>query len=270
MTRTIDPRRPVASWAAGSLRSRLAAISVILVVGLVVASVVATTAVAAANNQWGVDLGIMRALGHRWMVTGSMYAPYQLAGPYSLGEALWLSETPGVYPPAVAPLYAGLSLVPVAFLFLWWIVPIAIVARWVVRCRPVLWAWVMIAACFVWPLTSWQFFVGGTAMWTTAFVAAGLRWPGAAALVLLKPTLWPFALIGFRHRSWWLVVMVIAVLTMLGPWRDYLTVISYTEATGGLLYSLGNVPMMAIPVIAQLGRGDRSHGGNDSTIDSGV
>ena len=77
-------------------------------------------------------------------------------------------------------------------------------------------------------------------MWTTAFVAAGLQWPGPAALVLLKPTL--LAVRADRTSTsirGGLSSRLIAVLTVLGPWRDYLTVVAQQRTTGRLLYSLG-------------------------------
>lgn len=88
-------------------------------------------------------------------------------------------------------------------------------------------------------------------------MALGLvyRWP--AALILLKPSLLPFALIGIRDPRWWITAAVIAGVTFLGPWRDYITVIQNGADSGGPLYSIWQVPLMLIPIIAWIGRSDR-------------
>jgi len=52
---------------------------------------------------------------------------------------------------------------------------------------------------------------GHPVIWVAAFAAAGLRfgWPGA--LIWLKPSLFPFAAIGFRHIGWWIVVAALVL-----------------------------------------------------------
>jgi hypothetical protein len=172
-----------------------------------------------------------------------------------VGVTDWdLSQTPGLYPPAVGPAYGLLAMTPWPLLVLWWVIPVAISLWWILRCRPRQLAWLVILGCATWWYTSWQYYVGGTAMWLAAFVALGLRWRGTAALVLLKPTLVVFALPGIRSWQWWGVLAAIAALTLLGPWADYAKVVSGATDSGGPLYSASQLPTLAIPVVAWLGR----------------
>ena len=77
----------------------------------------------------------------------------------------------------------------------------------------------------------------------------------AGAFVLLKPSLFPFALVGVNRRSWWAGAAAFVLLALLfAPmWPDFLAVLANSRG-GGLLYSVQEVPMMAAPVLAWLGR----------------
>lgn len=199
----------------------------------------------------GVDVAIMTELGRRWTAAGTMYLPYQLAGPYSIAVTPDLTQTPALYPPAAGPLFAPLQYVPPVILWpLWWALPLGYLAWSVWDWRPAPWAWPVMALCLAGPTVPGIVIAGGTSMWAAALVAAGLRkgWP--AAFILLKPTLLPFALVGVRSRWWWVIAGTIAVLTLLGPWRDFLTVTRNAADSGGIGYSLGSVPLLLIPVIA--------------------
>ena len=74
-------------------------------------------------------------------------------------------------------------------------------------------------------------------------------------LVLLKPTLVPFALVGCRHRSWWVGLGVLALVSVpfAAMWLDYVTVVQNARDPNGLMYSLNQVPTVMIPVVAWLG-----------------
>jgi hypothetical protein len=92
-------------------------------------------------------------------------------------------------------------------------------------------------------------------MWIAAFVALGTVWGWPGVLVALKPSLLPFMLVGIRSRSWWLAagLLVLVSLAVLPMWFDYAT--AMLNARGPLvspLYSLGNVPVVLIPLVARL------------------
>lgn len=198
------------------------------------------------------DLDIMRELGHRWMDTGSMYLTYQLAGPFSVNVQIPLGTTPGLYPPAAGPLFAALSMIPWPIAVVaWYAIPAAILgyALWRWRPHPLAWAGMVAMGCFA--MTWLVLYAGGTTMWASALVAAGFLWGWPAALILVKPILLPFALVGARRRSWWIVAGIVALLTLLGPWQDYITV---ARNASDVSYVVVHIPLMLVPVIAYLGR----------------
>jgi hypothetical protein len=110
-------------------------------------------------------------------------------------------------------------------------------------------------ACLAVPLTLDLMVTGNPGIWIMAAVAAGTRWGWAFALVLVKPTVAAFALIGMRHRSWWIVFAMLLVVSL--PLSlEYITALR--NATGGNVspfYSFTrDTPLLLIPLIAWLGR----------------
>jgi hypothetical protein len=91
-------------------------------------------------------------------------------------------------------------------------------------------------------------------MWMVALICLALFRPWAGPLVLLKPSLAPYALLGFGRRSWF--VALAAVLVASVPfghlWIDYLTVLQNSRVP--LSYSLLDLPLTLAPVIAFIGR----------------
>jgi hypothetical protein len=94
---------------------------------------------------------------------------------------------------------------------------------------------------------------GNPGLWIAMFAALGTVWRPAFALVLLKPSLAPFALFGVRSRGWWvlLAAVVLVSLAFLPMWIDYLHVL--LNGRGPLAvawYSIRDVPLVAIPLVA--------------------
>ncbi len=193
------------------------------------------------------DHAIYMRQAERVLAGGSLYPAWQLAGPYHL------NQLPEMYPPpTVYGLIVPLSLLPDP---VWWIVPLAIVTAVVAYWRPSPWTWVGIMACLVFPHTWTSIAAGNPAMWSAAAVSLGTIWHWPAILALLKPTLAPFALVGVRSRNWWVAFVVLGIvsLALLPAWFDYATVIrNNTEAD--LAYSIGNFPLVVIPLLARWGR----------------
>jgi hypothetical protein len=182
----------------------------------------------------------------RWLAGGSFYQPYQLAGPYTV------SKVEILYPPTILPLLAVMSVLPA---ILWWIVPLGTIAAVVWHWRPSLLGWIGILACLAIPSTWEAIAYGNPVMWIAAFAALGTVYGWPAVLVLLKPTLAPFALIGIRRRSWWVALagLLAASLLLLPLWAQYVAVLE--NARGPLvspLYSLKDVPLMLVPIVAWL------------------
>jgi hypothetical protein len=194
------------------------------------------------------DHAIYMEAADRIRAGGPLYPAYQLAGPYTL------STLPELYPP---PTVLGL-IVPMSFLpdWLWWALPLGIVAGAVLAYRPRLAGWAVILALLAVPDTWTSIAAGNPALYAAAAVALGTRWRWLALGALLKPTLLPFALLGVRSRLWWvgLVAGLALVVATLPAWLDYLTVLRNLADGGGLLHSVGNVPLMLIPIVAYVAR----------------
>lgn len=196
----------------------------------------------------GGDRGIYRDAALRWLGGGSWYFPDQIAGPYVLAEGHVL------YPPI-----ALVWLAPAAFLPdpLWWAIPVVGVAAIVYHHRPQPWSWPLMAVCLVLPLTASLFAAGNPALWIALFAALGTIWRPAFALVLLKPSLFPFALLGVRNRGWWVTAAALAIgsVILLPMTLDYLKILLNARGPmASILYSLHDVALISIPLIAWGGR----------------
>lgn len=195
---------------------------------------------------FGVDFH--QYLGHtqRWLDGGSFYLDRQLQGPYAIaaGDSL--------YPPTILYL-----LVPFALRLpelLWWAVPIAVTLVALVRLRPAPWTWPLMAAMLAIPRTYEMILYGNPGIGVAMAVAAGAvaGWPSVG--VLIKPSLAPLALIGIRTRAWWLALAIylVACIPFGAMWLEWVQVI--TDSDGNLAYSLIDLPLMLLPVVAGIGR----------------
>jgi hypothetical protein len=190
------------------------------------------------------DHAIYMAAARRWMAGGSFYQPYQLAGPYTIVMVEIL------YPPTILPLLVVFAFLPDV---LWWLIPIAIVVAVTIHWRPSLLGWTLILACMAVPITFESIAYGNPGIWIAAFVALATVYGWPAVLVVLKPTLAPFMLLGIRRPSWWVALGLLGLVSLafLPLWGQYLTVLM--NARGPLvspLYSLNQAPVLLIPVAA--------------------
>jgi hypothetical protein len=194
----------------------------------------------------GEDLATYLRHTSDWAAGRSFYSPRQLEGPYLLqpGDSL--------YPPTVVLLFLPFLAVPT---LLWWAIPAIVFAGALRRWRPEPWTWPILALCLVYPRTLSLIIYGNPSMWIAAGVAAGLLWGWPAVLVTLKPTLAPFALIGCRHRSWWIAGAGLAILSLLfvPGWIQYANALQNLRGQEWT-YSLGDIPMVILPVVAWVGR----------------
>ena len=195
---------------------------------------------------WYRALDVLLDATRRLFAGESWYLPRQLDGPYptEFGDVL--------YPPVVAWFLAPWLVLP-AWTFI--AIPVAILGWHIVDARPAPWTWPLIALGLTFPITLVHAGYANPTLWMGAFAALGLRlaWPGA--LILLKPSLVPFALIGIRTRGWWLcaAALGIASLPFLAETLIYPRVALDAQG-GGLLYSGLVIPFMLVPVVAWLGR----------------
>jgi hypothetical protein len=204
----------------------------------------------------GVDYRLYRDATHLWLDGGPFYPFRQLAGPYEI--------TPGdvLYPPVAIWLFAPFAIPngPEASLLAaaaWWLIPLAGTAWAVWRLRPGPWAWPLLALCATNPTTLLKAWTGNPVIWSMAALAlaVALPWRTTAPLVLLKPSLAPFALFGIGRRSWWVGALALVLLSLpFGAlWREWLTTLVNSRG-GGLLYSSLEAPFLLLPLVAWLGR----------------
>lgn len=198
------------------------------------------------TREWFDDLEIYTDATSRLIDGGGWYLERQLNGPYLIHHQDVL------YPPVTAWLFLPWLVLP-AWTFS--AAPLGIVAWFVVRVRPRPWTWPIIAFGGVFPVSLVYVAYANPTLWIGAFVALGLRysWPGV--LVLLKPSLAPFALIGIRSRGWWIgaVALGLASMPFLALTLDYPRILLDSRGSS-LLYSGTSVPFVALPVVAWLGR----------------
>lgn len=204
----------------------------------------------AETNQLGVDHRNLVQAADRWLAGGPFYAPYQLDGPYIIGDN---DLSPILYPPPWLLLLVPFTVLPG---LLWWLVPIAITGVVVVYHRPKPIVWPVLALLIAFPQTLWNAAAGNTSMWVTAAVAVGTVTGPWALLAALKPSLLaPFALIGVWRRSWWIgLVILVGVCALFLPlWMDYVVVLRNTLAGNDAAYGINQLLAVMIPVVAWLG-----------------
>ena len=180
----------------------------------------------------------------RFLDTGSPYEAYQLAGDWSIGFHTF------IHPPSALPLFVPFLWLPTV---LWWLVPLAVVGAALWRLRPAPWALAVIALLLCWPRSTGAILAGNTDIWAAAAVAAGAAWGWPIVLLAVKPTFAPLALVAVGYRSAWIAGAVTAVL-LLGfglLWIEWVAVIR--NAGLSLAYSLLNLPLVAIGVVAYVG-----------------
>jgi hypothetical protein len=194
-----------------------------------------------------VDRVLYVGAAERWLDGGYFYLPYQLAGPYPViaGDVL--------YPPIALWLFVPFTVLPAA---LWWAIPLGVTAWVVWRLQPAPPTWPLLALCAAVPPTVVKVGTGNPVIWAMAAMAIGVMTAGPAVFALIKPSLFPFALWGVRQRRWWawLAAFVVLSLPFGSMWADWLTALLNSRG-GGFLYSIQEAPMLALPVIAWLGRG---------------
>jgi hypothetical protein len=195
-------------------------------------------------SRGGVDFAIYRDAALRWTMGGPFYYPEQLTGPYETisGHVM--------YPPSALLLFVPFTIVPAVF---WWAVPLLIIGWRVLALRPSPWGWAGIAACLAWPVTIELVHTGNPVIWVAAAMSLATRWPWMSVFVLAKPSLFPFALAGADKRAWWAALGVSALISapFMPMWFDWVQVVLNARGPiSGPLYSLKDVPLMLIPLVA--------------------
>ncbi|MEO5966538.1 MAG: hypothetical protein ABIR11_13830 [Candidatus Limnocylindrales bacterium] len=198
----------------------------------------------------GIDRTLYMSATERWLSGGGFYLPDQLTGPYVIHLGIARDV---LYPPILLWLTVPLFYLPP---ILWWAIPMGATMWGLIRLRPAPWTWPLILGLALFPASWLQFAWGGPSMWVLAFGALGAAYGWPAVLILIKPTLAPFALFGANHRSWWAALGILALLSLpFGTmWLDWIRAAVVNPTNGGFMYSWAYVPAMCVPVVAWLGR----------------
>lgn len=190
-------------------------------------------------------------LDHRWHVdaarrlldTGTPYWSWQISGPYEIANGAIL------YPPTAFLLFIPFIWLPAV---LWWVIPIAILVAGMAAHRPPLWAWAVIGGLISFERSLNVFVYGNPSMWVVAAIAAGTLFWWPFALVVAKPSFTPIALLGIRHRSWWIAVVIFGLVSIpfARVWLDWFAVVRNSNVS--LIYNLPTLPLMLAPLVAWL------------------
>ena len=198
-------------------------------------------------GSFGVDFHQVLDHSRRWLNGGNYYLDRQLHGPYP-----WLGGE-SLYPPPMALLVAPFVVLPE---LAWWIIPVGLIGYSLIRHAPAVWAWPIIAVAIWYPRSEEIVLYGNPSMWVAGAVAAGTIWGWPAIIVLVKPTLAPFALVGATRRSWWvgLLVLVAISLALLPMWADYVRAVSGASEAWDTSwdYSLRDLPLVLMPLVGWL------------------
>jgi hypothetical protein len=205
--------------------------------------------------QWsrGQDFLIYSRAAERWLDGGGFYQPYQVAGPYVIPEGARADAV--LYPPPMLILLVPFTILPSA---LWWVLPAVVSTAALAWLRPRHLALLGILALCAWPTSVGLVWTGNPVIWFAAAGLLGAAWGWPSVLIVLKPTLAPFALLGATNRSWWLALAGLgAVMLAFWPlWGGWLAAVENAQGPrANVLYSIGDVPLMLLPVCAYLGRG---------------
>lgn len=205
---------------------------------------------AAWNSEWarlyaGGDLGGYLEGARQYFATGSPYLPQHVARQWALEAHSF------VHPPPALALFVPFLVLPAV---LWWVLPLGLTGWAIARLRPARWTWPLLALCLIWPRSIGSLLAGNSDMWAMAIVAAGVVFAWPLVLLVIKPTFAPLALLGVRRRSWWIALALVAGanLLVLPLWLEYVAVVRNSQLR--LDYSLLNLPLVALPAIAWLGR----------------
>jgi hypothetical protein len=210
----------------------------------------------AGRGQIGWDWDFYASLGRRWLDTGVMYGDRQLTGaPYHVEI-----NVDNLYPPTAILWFVPFAVLPaVVSAILWWGLPIAAIVAAVIRFRPALWAYPLMALCLAWPRSVGALVVGNSDLWSAGFVAGGLLWGWPGALGILKPSLAPFAFVGAdgpTRRAWLVSVAALglASLALWSYWPQYLTAATHWDLPW--YRALASVPLLLLPIVALVARTD--------------
>lgn len=196
----------------------------------------------------GNDLKFYADISARLFNRGYWFEERELHGPFQMD---FMRDV--LYPPAAAWVFLPFNVIQLGGLLL----IVVGTSFWLLhQWRPAPWTWPILALCLAWPLTLLKGLAGTSSLLVMTGLGLALRygWPGA--FILLKPSFLPLGLLGIWTRGWWIAVAVflVASLPFISDTLRYPEVLMNMRNPRGFLYSLEDLPMILMPVIAWLGR----------------
>ena len=226
---------------------RPVAVGMTVAIGMVAVAMLWATVTGTMGTYFAqIDYGHYLGATRRWLDTGTPYLASEIAGRFEYEPLTFL------HPPIALLLFLPFLWLPA---FAWWAIPLTITTLCVLSFRPAPWSWPILALLLCHPNLDHGLVAGNSGMWMLAGIAAGLRLGWPALVVIAKPSIAPFILVGARHRSWWIgaAILVAACIPFGALWIDWLRVI--VNSPGDWTYGVRDIPWLMMPVVAWWSRG---------------
>ena len=154
------------------------------------------------HNQ-GADYSVYMAATRRFLAGGDFYRPFDV-----------------LYPPIALLVFVPFSLLPPQA---WWIVSLGTIGYVAYHQTRTDWQRVALLASLATGGSMIGILTGNGSLMVATAIAAGNRWGWPAALVVLKPNLAPWSLVGVRSRGWWITlgVLALASFALLPLWFEW-------------------------------------------------
>jgi len=192
----------------------------------------------------GLDWLGYRAGFERLLATGTPYAPFELAGPFTPMHLDF------IHPPNFLVLVAPFAVLPHPLDFVAWdAVPIAIFC-FLLRGLP-WWAWPAVAVLSTTNSLQYPILNGNSSLFLVAVFGLGIRLGWPVGLLAMKPTLAPLAIVGLRRPIPTFIIAVVPIVLTLPLFPAYLTVLRNMEGIP-LSYSIENYSLIALAILPWL------------------
>jgi hypothetical protein len=194
----------------------------------------------------GLDWLGYRAGFERLLASGTPYAPFELAGPFTPEHLDF------IHPPNFLVLVAPFAVLPQPLDYLLWDgIPIGVFV-YVLRNLP-WWAWPAVAVLSMTNSLQYPILNGNSSLWMCAAFGLGFRLGWPAGLIAMKPTLIPLAIVGLRRPTWTAGLALVPIAATLPLFPDYLVALRNMQGIP-LAYSLSNyslIMLAALPWVAE-------------------
>jgi len=152
-----------------------------------------------------------------------------------------------IHPPIALALFVPFLWIPA---ILWWAIPLIGTAVLVIASTPRPWTWPLMALVLLWPRSQGAILAGNSDLWIMFVVALGVRFGWPIALLILKPTFAPLALLFVRDGQVRYALAGVGLIVGLGlipAWMEWLAIVRRID--GGLVYSIASLPLVCLPLL---------------------